>query len=88
MQEAACGDGPVDALFRAIERITGLPATLKEYNIKAVTGGKDALGEVTIRMEYGGKSYTGRGVSTDVIAASARAYMNAVNKIARESQGK
>jgi 2-isopropylmalate synthase len=86
LQEAACGDGPVDALYRAIERITGLQGTLKEYSIKAVTGGKDALGEVTIRMEYGGKSYTGRGVSTDVIAASARAYMNAVNKIARENQ--
>jgi len=84
MQEAACGDGPVDAVYRAVERITGLALTLKEYNIKAVTGGKDALGEVAVRVECGGRSYGGRGVSTDVIEASARAYMNAVNKIARE----
>ncbi len=84
LQEAACGDGPVDALYHALERITGLGLTLKDYNIQAVTAGKDALGEVTVRVEYGGRTYGGRGVSTDVIEASARAYMNALNKIAQE----
>ena len=88
IEEAACGDGPVDAVYKAIERITGISLKLKEYNIKAVTGGKDALGEVTVKVSDDVHSYTGRGLSTDVIEASARAYMHAVNKVARErSQG-
>ncbi len=87
-EEAACGDGPVDAVYKAIDRIVDLPVKLKEYGIKAVTGGQDALGEVRIRVEAAdGKAYTGRGLSTDVIEASARAYMHALNKIAREKQG-
>ncbi len=81
VEEAACGDGPVDATYKAIDRATGLEITLKEYYIKAVTGGKDALGEVTAKVESAGKLYIGRGVSTDVIEASARAYMSAVNKV-------
>lgn len=84
IEEAACGDGPVDAIYKAIERITGITLTLKEYNIKAVTGGKDALGEVTVKVSENGHSYTGRGLSTDIIEASAKAYMHAVNKVARE----
>ncbi|HBT17893.1 MAG TPA: 2-isopropylmalate synthase, partial [Firmicutes bacterium] len=58
-QEAACGEGPVEAIYKAIERITGITAELKEYGIKAVTGGKDALGEVTVRISYQEKIYTG-----------------------------
>ncbi len=83
-QEAACGEGPVEAIYKAIERITGITAELKEYGIKAVTGGKDALGEVTVRISYQEKIYTGRGVSTDIIEASTRAFINAVNKVAWE----
>jgi len=86
IQEASCGDGPVDAIYKAIERITGMQVTLKEYGIKAVTGGKDALGEVSVRVAKNGHTFSGRGVSTDIIEASARAYMNAVNKIARHQQ--
>ena len=85
-QEAACGDGPVDAVYKAIDRIVGLPVKLKEYAIKAVTGGQDALGEVTIRIETpGGRLLSGRGLSTDIIEASARAYLHALNKAARDS---
>ncbi|HHU51081.1 MAG TPA: 2-isopropylmalate synthase [Firmicutes bacterium] len=83
IQEAACGDGPVDAVYKAMERITGIQIKLKEYNIKAVTGGKDALGEVSVRVQANGHTFSGRGVSTDIIEASARAYLNAVNRIIR-----
>jgi len=82
VEEAACGDGPVDAAYRAIDRIIQLDseAHLEEYSLRAVTGGKDALGEVSVRVTAGGKTYAGRGVSTDVIEASVRAYLNAMNK--------
>jgi 2-isopropylmalate synthase len=85
-EEAACGDGPIDAVYKAIERITKIKLTLKEYNIRAVSAGEDALGEVTIKVRDNGHSFTGRGLSTDVIEASAKAYMHAVNKVARERQ--
>ena len=81
-EDAAIGDGPVDAVYKAIERITGISAKLREYNIRAVTGGKDALGEVTIQIESEGHTFRGRGLSTDIIMASAFAYLNAINKIA------
>lgn len=80
IQEAACGDGPVDAVYRAIDRASGANATLQDYSLKAVTGGQDALGEVTVRIEGAGKTFVGRGLSTDIIEASARAYVNALNK--------
>lgn len=80
-EEAACGDGPVDAAYHAIDRIVQLQATLEEYTLKAVTGGKDALGEVSVRVRAGDRVYTGRGVSTDVIVASVRAYLSAMNKV-------
>ncbi len=85
-EEAACGDGPVDAAFRAVDKITGVQdVTLSEYVLSAITGGKDALGEVTVRVEYGGKTFIGRGLSTDVIEASVKAYLNAVNKVLYEA---
>lgn len=80
-QEAACGEGPIEAIYKAIERITGITAELKEYGIKAVTGGKDALGEVAVKISYQDRIYTGRGVSTDIIEASTRAFINAVNRV-------
>lgn len=86
IEEASCGDGPVDAIYKAIDKLTGLHLVLEEYTINAVTGGKDALGEVTVklRQEENGKVYIGRGVSTDVLEASAKAYINATNKLVYE----
>ena len=77
---AAWGDGPIDASYRAIDLITGIRTILKSYSIDAVTSGKDALGEVSIVLEIDGLSVVGRGVSTDVIEASIKAYINALNK--------
>ena len=80
-EEAACGSGPIDAVYRAIDRASGIPVQLESYALQAVTGGKDALGEVTVRITANGSSCTGRGISTDVIEASARAYVHALNKL-------
>jgi 2-isopropylmalate synthase len=80
-QEAATGDGPVDAVYRAIEKITDTPVKLTSYSINAVTHGKDALGSVTISVERNNKQYRGYGVATDVIEASANALLNAINRI-------
>jgi len=78
-EDASRGDGPVDALYKAIDRITGLKPVLKEYKINAITGGKDAQGEVAVTLEIGGIRTSGKGVSTDVIEASGKAYINAIN---------
>lgn len=78
--EAATGDGPVDAAFNAIERAVGISFTLEDYSMKAVTEGKDALGEVTVRISKDGKLFVGRGVSTDIIESGVRAYLNAINR--------
>jgi len=80
-QGSGWGDGPVDAAYRAIDTITGISGKLKEYSIRAVTGGKDALGEVMVTIEANGRTVVGRGTSTDVIEASVRAYINAINKV-------
>lgn len=80
-QEAASGDGPVDAVYKAIEKITGIPVRLESYTINAVTEGKDALGEVTVRVRYNGGTFIGVGASTDVIEASAHALIDAINKV-------
>ncbi|MCX7970985.1 MAG: 2-isopropylmalate synthase [Negativicutes bacterium] len=81
LEEAACGDGPVDAVFKAIEKAIGFTVNLKDYNIRAVTSGEDALGEATVWIERDGKTFSGRGLSTDVVEASARAFISAVNKM-------
>jgi 2-isopropylmalate synthase len=81
-QDASSGDGPIDAAYKTIDRITGLSGKLLDYNIKAVTGGQDALGEVNIKVcSQDGRIATGRGSSTDIIEASVKAYLNAINKI-------
>ena len=79
--DAALGTGPVDAVYKAINRIIQVENELTEYHVKSVTEGIDAQGEVTIRVEGGGRSYTGRGADTDIIVASAKAYMNALNRM-------
>ena len=84
VEEAACGDGPVDAIFHAIERATGQEVTLKDYRIRAITSGKDALGEGIVKVEKDGRTFAGRGISTDIIEASAKAFMNAINKMLYE----
>ncbi|MFN0117871.1 MAG: 2-isopropylmalate synthase [Elusimicrobiota bacterium] len=81
-QEAACGDGPVDAVYKAIDKITKVSAKLLDYKLAAVSGGKDAQGEVTVQLEYAkGFTVRGKGASTDIIEASAKAYISAVNRI-------
>jgi 2-isopropylmalate synthase len=75
------GDGPVDACFKAIDKITGFKAELQDYRIEAVTKGKDALGEVGLKLKAKGKVANARGSSTDIIEASVRAYIYALNKI-------
>jgi 2-isopropylmalate synthase len=81
VDDATIGDGPIDALFKTIDLITGTKGTLLDYNIRAITSGKDAMGEVIVEVDVEGKSYRGRAVSTDIIEASAKAYLNAINKV-------
>jgi 2-isopropylmalate synthase len=81
LADAALGTGPVDAIYKAINRIVNIPNKLTEFTIKSVTGGIDAIGEVLIKIESDGITYTGRGASTDIIVASAKAYMNALNRL-------
>ncbi|MBI2849276.1 MAG: 2-isopropylmalate synthase [Chloroflexi bacterium] len=81
MAGATTGTGPVDAVYKAVDSVLKLPNRLIEFSVKSVTEGIDAIGEVTVRIESGGRFYTGRGASTDIIVASARAYLNALNKL-------
>jgi len=81
VSEAACGDGPVDALCRAIDRATGENCRLTDFSVRAVTEGKEALGEVMMKVESQGRAVLGRGVSTDILEASALAYLNALNRL-------
>ena len=80
LADAALGTGPVDAVYKAINRIVGVPNELTEFTVKSITEGIDAIGEVLIRVESEGITYTGRGADTDIIVASAKAYMNALNR--------
>ena len=80
-QAAACGDGPVDAAYEAIRLATGLSPKLDNYSIRAVTSGKEALGEATVRITENGRIFTGRGISTDIIEASAKAFVDAINRM-------
>ena len=79
--DAATGNGPVDAVCKAIQRATGVPATLVDFNVRSVTEGLDSLGEVAVRVEQDGKVFMGRAASTDIIVASAKAYLSAVNRM-------
>ncbi len=81
-EATACGDGPVDAAYEAIRQATGLSLKLENYSIRAVTSGKEALGEATVKITEEGRIYVGRGVSTDIIEASAKAYVDAINRMA------
>ena len=80
----ASGDGPVDSAFKAIEQSVGFHYELDDFQIQAVTEGKEALGSAVVKLRAGGKLYSGSGVSADIVAASIRAYLNALNKIVYE----
>jgi len=78
--DAACGNGPIDAVFKAIDRIVGRDVQLEDYSLKAVSQGTKALGDATVKIRFNNSLIIGRGVSTDIFAASAQAYVNALNK--------
>lgn len=80
--QTGTGDGPVDAVYRTIAALTATKSLLKAYIVKAITGGTDAQGEVSVRVEENGEVVTGHGSDTDIIIASAQAYLNALNKLA------
>lgn len=81
IQDASVGDGPVDAIYSAIQRLTGVRSTLSDYRIRAVSSGKEALGEVHVELDHNGRKVRGRGVSTDILEASAIAYLAAINRL-------
>jgi 2-isopropylmalate synthase len=79
---SSSGDGPVDACFKAVDKSIGIKGELLDYRLEAVTKGKDAMGEVSVKVRIKEKIFSGRGSSTDIIEASILAYLNAVNKYA------
>jgi 2-isopropylmalate synthase len=81
IQDSATGDGPVDAVIKAVDRITGMEGKLIEYTVHSVTGGRDAVGEVFMKVNFGKASFIGKAASLDIVDASARAYIDAVNKM-------
>ena len=81
MRDSAVGDGPVDAALRAIDRITGMPGRLMDFSVRSVTRGTDAVGEVFMKVDFGNVSFIGKAASTDIVDASTRAYLNAINKM-------
>ena len=81
-EQVTLGDGPFDALFHAVERITGVEVVCRDFNVHSVTVGKDALAEVTVEVAHEGQIYRGRGVSTDSVQASVQAFLSAINHVA------
>jgi 2-isopropylmalate synthase len=84
-QSAALYELPIDAVLAAIDAITGLKGRLQDYSLRSATSGKDAIGEVAMKIDFDGTLVSGKGASTDVIEASARAYLSALNRIAQAS---
>ncbi|HZU38214.1 MAG TPA: 2-isopropylmalate synthase, partial [Gemmataceae bacterium] len=81
VEDAAVGDGPIDALFKTIERITGISPQVRDYQVRSVSIGEDAQGEASIEAEFDGRTYRGRGISTDIIEASGLAFVHVVNRV-------
>jgi 2-isopropylmalate synthase len=81
LTDAAIGTGPVDAVYRAINRVLDVPNELIEFSVKSVTAGIDAIGEVTIRLRYEDRIFSGHAANTDIIVASTQAYLNALNRL-------
>lgn len=86
LTDAAIGTGPVDAVYKAINRVVNVPNQLIEFSVQSVTAGIDAIGEVTIRLRYQERVYSGHAANTDIIVASAQAYVNALNRLYRARQ--
>ncbi len=86
LESVALGDGPIDAAFLALEQATGRHCEMDDFQIRTVTEGHEAMGETVVRLRSNGKLYPGRGISTDIVGASIRAYVNALNKIAYEEE--
>ncbi len=84
--QSSSGDGPIDAIYTAIRNITGMDVKLTEYKINSISQGKEALGRASVQVSYDGKSYSARAIDTDIIKASAVAFLNAVNRIILESE--
>ncbi len=80
------GGGPVDATFKAIEQIVSSGAELQLYSVNNITSGTDAQGEVTVRLSKGGRIVNGQGADTDIVVASAKAYLNALNKLYNKAE--
>ncbi len=86
MEGVSIGDGPIDAAFVAIEKITGCHYELDDFQLQAVTEGREAMGQTVVKLRSGGKVYSGRGISTDIVAAGIHAYLSALNKIVYEEE--
>ena len=80
LQDAGCGDGPVDATLKTIDRITKIQGKLLDFSLQAITIGKDAMGEVTVRVAFGRDTVNAKAASTDIVDASAKAYLSCVNR--------
>ena len=80
------GDGSIDAAFQAIEKITGCHYELDDFQLQAVTEGREAMGQTIVKLRSGGKVYSGRGISTDIVGAGIQAYLSALNKIIYEEE--
>ncbi len=88
LQGVTIGDGPIDAAFLAIDQITGQHYELDDFQIQAVTEGREAMGQTVVKLRAGGKVYSGRGISTDIVGAGIQAYLNALNKIVYEEESR
>ena len=86
MEGVSIGDGPIDAAFVAIESITGCHYELDDFQLQAVTEGREAMGQTVVKLRSGGKVYSGKGISTDIVAAGILAYLSALNKIVYEEE--
>ena len=86
VEGVSIGDGPIDAAFLAIERITGCHYELDDFQLQAVTEGREAMGQTVVKLRSGGKVYSGRGISTDIVGAGIHAYISALNKIVYEEE--
>ncbi len=86
MEGVSIGDGPIDAAFVAIENITGCHYELDDFQLQAVTEGREAMGQTVVKLRNGGKVYSGKGISTDIVAAGIHAYLSALNKIVYEEE--
>ena len=87
LEAVSFGDGPIDASFKAIEQMTGRSFDVDDFSLRAVTEGGSAMGETVIRLRHGGKTYSGRGLATDIVGAGIMAYLSALNKICYEEEG-